>query len=183
MNRYYYLTNDKEIGPLTLEQLKDYKIKKATLIRLESSSEYIPAENIDELKLMLGNNIKPTQKNFLNNINAYIRSIFSSSVQSKKIKLDQTDLSITHPISLLIIGFIFNLIFSVILGSKDVIAYVIAIVLRIIIALYVVSFIYKQNRGSLFWGIIAFIFPIIALFLVRILGKRPIENSLAISDL
>ncbi len=177
MNRYYYLTNDKEIGPFTLEQLKDYKIEKATLIRLESSSEYIPAENIDELMLLLGNNIKPTQKNLLNNIIASIRSIFSSSVRSKKIKLDQTSLDETHPIRLLIIGFIFNVIFSFILGLHEIWGDLIAIVLRIIIAIFVVRFINKQNRGSIYWGIIAFYLPIVALLLVRILGKRSFVNS------
>lgn len=49
----FLINNDKKVGPLNFQDLKKHKIEPKTMIWFENLSDWIPADNIDELKHFL----------------------------------------------------------------------------------------------------------------------------------
>ena len=52
MKEYFYLLNDQQLGPVTIEELKKKKIKKDTYIWYEGMDDWKPAGQLPELKDM-----------------------------------------------------------------------------------------------------------------------------------
>lgn len=50
MKKYYYSEEDKQIGPLTFEELKDKKISKETMVWYEGLDNWTKANELNELK-------------------------------------------------------------------------------------------------------------------------------------
>lgn len=50
MKEYFYLLNDQQLGPVSLDELKKQKIKKDTYIWYEGMDDWKPAGNLPELK-------------------------------------------------------------------------------------------------------------------------------------
>ena len=50
MTYYFYIENDQQFGPFTIEELKSMRLKKSTLIWREGMKTWIAAENVDEVK-------------------------------------------------------------------------------------------------------------------------------------
>jgi len=50
MQKFYYLVNDQQMGPLTKEELKEKKIKGSTMVWTEGMPEWKPASKVSELK-------------------------------------------------------------------------------------------------------------------------------------
>ncbi|MFZ4707882.1 MAG: DUF4339 domain-containing protein, partial [Bacteroidales bacterium] len=53
MKQFYIHQNDQQQGPFSLEDLKEKKITKETMIWFEGAEGWIPASQVEELKSLL----------------------------------------------------------------------------------------------------------------------------------
>lgn len=164
MKYYHYAEKGKTFGPFTIEELKQKRLKKETLVWTEGMADWQAAENVDELKEILIAAPPPIRKEKIQN-------------QKPSKKVDITIYKNSGALFLGITLLIFSLISFAILNSKD--GYetiedhsLTLLIARIVICFIVVDLASSQKRNSFMWGVFAFLFPAITLIILGLMENK-----------
>lgn len=193
MKHYYYAKQDVQFGPFTIEELKDKKLKKSTLVWTEGMTDWMTAESIDELNHILIAEPPPLPKRKSEPKKERVvelkqRSIFKTNSKfdpsySKEIGATVIGvLLLALPIVLKEIGF---LTFDNTEDFKNTrgVLLIISFIIRILVTLWVIEIAKNQNRNPKLWGWFAFFLPSIALIIIGLLKKLKfkikVDNSLS----
>ena len=175
-----YAANEKKHGPLTLDELKEKRISKTTLVWTEGLEDWTEAQNIDELKSIISPEPPPLPKK-----KKYTATGTLKKVDDKKLAPGKKETNF----SLAIAGFIILIIWGLLLHYVNIERYnpdgevtstYISIVLfrlgiRIPLALIVSGVAFKLNRSQTFWGLFTFFFPPIAMIVMGFLNKKELH--------
>lgn len=188
MKYYYYSDNDKQLGPFTIDELKSKRIKKSTLVWTDGMSEWMIAENVDELSGILFPEPPPLPNINIANSKVEIIQIKETSISIDNSKYDPDYVKEGEAIFL---G-IFLLLVPILLKFSGIInfeteesyirarnfAVIIDIIIRILVSVKVVKIATRQNRNHTGWGWFAFFFPSIALIIIGQLKKLRLKIDL-----
>ena len=162
MKYYFYIKNNKEQGPFSLDELKEKTINHSTLVWTEGLSDWIKASDLDEIKYVIVSKLPPTPK---------LPPI------PKKLDNREYDAMFTGvlliPLTLIISFFEFKehsfILFVSILAAS--------FILRICCTIWVYNIAKRLNRNTLGWSIFVFFFLTIALIIIGLLNKRDVVDE------
>ncbi|MBT7996063.1 MAG: DUF4339 domain-containing protein [Bacteroidetes bacterium] len=182
MSLYYYAKNDVQFGPYEIEELKDKKIERTSLVWTEGMENWTEAKNVNELHSIIVAIPPPlpSKKASYNRVNI--------EIEDKKLPKNKFDNTYKREINLTISGIILTIILLVLRLTgvlminnyvDEQAAYItIAVaflILRIIIVVTVSGAAGRQNRNKTNWGIFAFFIPLLAMIIIGLMRKLKIE--------
>jgi tetratricopeptide (TPR) repeat protein len=180
MRHYYYSDNEEQLGPFTLDELKEKRIKKSTLVWTDGLKDWTTADKVDELKEIVFSEPPPLPKKEINKdlnlvwneptVTPRINAKYDYSYQKET---DATGIGIIVLIILLTLvvvkPFSFDNEYSY--NQFRQIAAILDIVFRIAATIKVVNIAKRQNRNNTNWGWFAFFLPTFALIIIGQLRK------------
>ena len=198
MEYYYYFENDQELGPFSMEELRDKRIKKSMLLWKEGMPYWEKAETFDELKHIIFSEPPPIRK-----IEPISTVDFSSDETELKILKNNDsdskfDLTYKREQDAIIIGITIIIVSLFLVVFKPFkmdtnesykkarsILTIIDLSIRIAIVYWIVQIAKRQNRNQTKWGVLGLFFPSISLIIIGFLKKikKPISKSPLIKDL
>ncbi len=188
MEYYYYFENDQELGPFSMEELRDKRIKKSMLLWKEGMPYWEKAETFDELKHIIFSEPPPIRK-----VEPISTVDFPSDETELKIPKNNDsdskfDLTYKREQDAIIIGIAIIIISLFLVVFKPfkmdtiesynkarAILTIIDLVLRIAIVYWIVNIAKRQNRNHTNWGILGFFFPSISLIIIGLHQKLKYE--------
>ena len=184
MRHYYYSDNEKQLGPLTLDELKEKRIKKSTLVWTDGFTDWTTADKVDELKDIVISEPPPLPKKETTKQSDTVT--FKQTVSpTVNVKYDSSYKKETNAITIGIIFFIISLALAVFqpftFDDKKYyyeyrsITAIIILVYRIFVAVWVVDIAKRQNRDTTGWGWFAFFMPTLALIIIGLLRKLKLK--------
>lgn len=190
MKHYFYAENGQKFGPFTLEELKDKKIKKSTLVWSEGMDDWAKAETFEELKSLLVLEPPPLPKSIIEEPRDFSRSNESFKPKEKQIHRNFTDYDLNYKkeIGVTIVGVVLlvtPLVIALLGGfyTESVDEYnriritsaIVAFLIRIIVCIWVQQIAIRQNRNSTSWSLLAFFFPSITLIILGLSKKLSLK--------
>lgn len=180
MKHYYYSENEQKFGPFLLEELKDKRLKKTTLVWTDGLSDWTIADNFEELKGYLISVPPPLPKKETNKPRSTvtIRQPIHSVINDKYdlTYKRETDATLFGVFALLLALFI--VVFRPFKIENDnsynqyrTYAALINLAYRIAITYWVINISKRQNRNFTAWGWFAFFVPTLALIISGISRK------------
>lgn len=180
MKKYYFVKDNKQHGPFSIEELKDKSIKKTTLVWTEGMNDWVEAESQIELYEILNNTPPPIPVD-LNDKNNIVQF-----TDTNKQKNDSThDLTYKREIEATIFGlflFIIPLFISLFfkeyrfhskteLNQFRVLFSIIGLIVRLGVVFWVGTIANRQNRAVKTWKWFSFFLPSISLIIIGLLKK------------
>lgn len=179
---YYYAEKGSKFGPLTIEELKNKRLKKSTLIWTEGMESWKPAKTIDELKNFLISEPPPLPNEESEQI-FKVPKVKKYPSQKYDITYEKERKATVMGILLLIAPIIYFWTNSYAYDTKDEFLYlnmpsfiIFGLLIRIFATIWIVKIASKQNRDSVTWGWFSFFFPSIALIIIGQLKKFQLKN-------
>lgn len=185
IKHYFYSEDDQYFGPFTLNEIKDKRIKKSTLVWTDGLSSWTIADKIDEFKEFLISEppVLPKRK-YLENKNIQTVNLSEQSLKTNE-EFDYTykkETAATTVGVLLLTASVFLYLYSKsyelnTANIQDILAFsvVLSLILRISITVWVVNIATRQNRNPSGWGFFAFILPVIALVIIGQMQKLKLK--------
>jgi tetratricopeptide (TPR) repeat protein len=184
MKHYFYSENDEQLGPFTLDELKEKYIKKSTLVWTEGLIDWITADKLDELKDFLISEPPPLPKKEISK-NTKQNTTNDQKKSTHKIKIDsdyqkESEATIVG-VLLLLIPLVINL--TSVLSFENVNSYrdakmwisISSLIVRLISTNWAVKIIKRQNRNTTIWGLFTFFFPSFSLIIIGQLQKLKLK--------
>ena len=179
MRLYYFVENDQQLGPFTIEELKSKRLKKSTLVWTDGLPDWTSADQVEELKEIIVSEPPPLPKKEKEKKIETI-TIKQDPLPATSLKYDLTyskEIGATITGILLLVvsiiiklsgGFTFHDIDSY---RQAIFNFICFLVIRISVTVWVVNIAKRQNRNSIGWGLFAFFLPSIALIIIGLLKK------------
>ena len=188
MKHYYYADNEQQLGPFTVDELKNKRLKKSTLVWTEGMQDWTSANDIDELKDILISEPPPLPKKL-----TAPPTVETIQIKQTPTPLTSTTFDLTYDketeatffgILLLIVPLIIKLSGTLTFDTEEsynqakVFLSIASLVIRIGVTVWVVDIASRQNRNSTGWGWFAFFLPSIALIVIGQLKKLRLKIEL-----
>jgi len=164
---YYYEENGKQLGPFTIDELKEKRLKKKTLVWKEGLEDWVDGDTLDDLNGIFISQPPSLQKKLKNNV------INNKNDTAEERDIDASIIGILLFFSPMLLMLFYNpsnssereqLIASILLTS-------LVIIVRVLIMIWVYKISSRLNRNPFFWLIISFVFPTISLIIIGFLRK------------
>lgn len=184
MRHYYYSDNELQFGPFTLDELKEKRLKKSTLVWTDGFEDWIMADKVDELKDIVISEPPPLpQKETTNQTDTVIiKQKGSPPTNTKYDKSYQKETAATTVgITVFIIALSLVILqHFIIVDEKSYYIYrsfgaIINLVYRLTVTIWIVNIAKRQNRNSTGWGWFAFFLPTLALIIIGQLRKLKLK--------
>lgn len=193
MKQYYYSENNDQKGPFTLEELKEKRLKKSTLVWTDGLMDWVRAETIKELKDIVlseppplpGRQPKTPQET------VSVKFVPTTSSISTSDYVKETEATLVGAI--LFVGAVILKLSGVLTFDNEEsyhnaqkIGVFISLFICIVGTVWVVGIASRQNRNQTSWGIFAFFFAPLALMIIGLLDKLPlkleIDSSISLEE-
>ena len=195
MKQYYYGDNNQQLGPFSLEELRDKKITKSTLVWFEGLDNWVTADKVEELKsilVILPPPLPVIEKNITNTISfTNLKKddkhtpLYDSNYQKETEATIVGIILFFTPVIIAATGFLkFDNLESY--NDAKIWVAISSLTIRIVVTIWVVGIAERQNRSSNNWGWFTFLLPSIALIIIgqlrKLRLKMNIDNSLSIEQ-
>jgi hypothetical protein len=182
MKHYYYSDNNQQLGPFTLEELKNKRLKKSTLVWTDGLQDWTSADKLDELKAFVISEPPPLPNKRTNEPENSVKiKLTSTSISNDYTKESEaTFIGVVLLLTPIIIKLSGALNFDTEESYNQGRAFIAigSLVIRIFVTVWVVSIANRQNRNSNGWGWFAFFFPSISLIVIGQLNKLPLKINI-----
>jgi hypothetical protein len=178
--KYYYAINNQQFGPFKLEELKNHKIGKTTLVWREDMPSWIKADEVEELKEFIIPEPPPLPSN-IDIIESSPKNLIVIPDENTQNQLVSNSSGYSKDSFVVVCGILIILSPLIILiftqgensdSSRPVLA-VLAFLVRAISAYGVYNIAKLQNRDSSAWALFGFLFPGITLIIIGLKDRIP----------
>jgi RsiW-degrading membrane proteinase PrsW (M82 family) len=172
MKQFYYELNGQQTGPITVDELRPLQINGETLIWYEGLSGWTKAKDITELT-------------------DYLNKLPPPLPPRRQIKVDSIyDLTYEKETDVIIagVGLLLTPLFLKLTGvftfdTAQAILALVALLVRVVVTLWVVSIAGRQNRNTTGWGFYAFFLPSISLINIGCLRRLKVEGQPSFAEI
>jgi len=173
VDKYFYIKNNKRLGPFSIAQLNNENIKKNTLVWKEGLEDWVKASELIELKEVIIPEPPPIPKPPPIPNKPLLSKVVKKDIYDPDYKKEiwVTDMVIFY---IIVVGLItyFNYPFS---ESYLKIVSVYTILIRILAVVIIKNLANRQNRDVLRWGVFCFFMPQLALFIIGLQKKLKLK--------
>ncbi len=178
MREFYYEHNEQQSGPITIDELRPLQINGETLIWYEGLSDWTKAKEISHLADYLNKLPPPLPPKR----QIKVESIYDLTYEKETDVIMAGIVLLLTPLFLKLNGAFTYENEQSFFTSKAKFALV-ALLVRIVVAIWVIGIAGRQNRNTTGWGFYAFILPSISLINVGCLRRLKVEGQPTFAEL